>query len=245
MAAIEDDSRYHSVGNNRHWFTYLWRMIRHPILASREITAWQSVTPGLVVAFGFGIYLSAGCYRSYLNHDYPPSADELKTWIATWGEFAMLPLPFLKIPLEQYRLFMAIISLPVVLFSWLYMACAARILSGWFSIQTSFRQYLNLFAFSFFPFWLLASVGDGLFSSIFGSTLMPGLQGEYGPLIQAIYTNYPPLLYTVLFGLAALYNGLAAYGAGQTGKNMTLWQAVVIGLLTFLLPLALVSTLFR
>ena len=227
------------------WYVYPWRMIRHPLTAGREVAAWRTAWPGLAVVLAFGLYLALGCYRSYLHHDYPPPPQELRVWIETWGEFSMLPLPVLQIPLEQYRLFMAIISLPVTLGSWLVMAALARRLTHWFGSRTTFKQYLNLFAFSFFPFWFLSALGDTLFSETLGEFLLPGLRGENGPLLRALFIYYPPALYTVLFGLAAIYNGLAAYAAASEEKQLRWWQAAAIGWSTFILPLVLVSMLYR
>jgi hypothetical protein len=227
------------------WYTYLWRMPRHPRQAGREMVEWNSAWPGLAVVLALGLYLAFSCYRSYLNGDYPPPPEELRVWIETWGEFSMLPLPWLGIPLEQYRLFMSIISLPVALGSWLVMACLARLLSRWFGGSVSFRQYLNLLAFSFFPFWFLSAVGDGLFSAGLREHLLPALLGDYGPVVQAMFKYYPPLLYTCLFGLGAVCSGLAAFGASRFGKQLQVWQAVLIGWLTLLPPLMLVSLLYR
>lgn len=222
---------------------YLWRMIRHPLQEGQEIAAWGTIWPGLLVVLALGLYMTVGCYRSHLNGDYPPPAEELRVWIATWGEFAMLPV--LDIPLERYRLFMAQTALPGMLASWLGMAGLARLLTGWFGAQTTFRQYLNLLAFSFFPFWFLAILGDGLYSAGLGDHVLPGLRGEYGTLAQAFFTNYPPLLYTVLFGCGAVYNGLAAYAAASPGKKLRGWQAGLIGWLTFVPPILLASFLYR
>jgi hypothetical protein len=96
----------------------------------------------------------------------------------------MLPMPFLSIPLDQYRLFMALISLPVTVSSWLGMAGIARLITRGFGKKTTFHQYLNLFAFSFFPFWFFAMLGDALFTLLTGPGLILGLQGAYGPVVQ-------------------------------------------------------------
>jgi hypothetical protein len=235
----------HGIHKRAVWYALPCRMLSQPSQAAREIAGWKRPWPGLAVALSLGLYLSLTCYRSHLNHDYPPPPVDLLVWIATWGEFSMLPLPWLGIPLERYRLFMAVISLPVVLGSWIGMAFLARLLTGWFGSGTSFRQYLNLLSYSFFPFWFLATLGDGMFNAILGSHLTVGLRGEYGPLVQAAFTYYPPLLYTVLFGLGAVYNGLVTYGASSTGRQLLGWQAGLIGWLTFLPPLVLVSLLYR
>ncbi len=228
------------------WPVYLWRIIIHPIQSARGIATWQTVLPGLIVTLAFGIYQAAGCSQSYFNHDYPPPPESLSVWIQTWGEFSMLPLPFLRfIPLDQYRLFMAAVSLPVAVGSWLYMAGIARVLTRWFGSHTRFSQYLNLFAFSFFPFWLLASLGDGIYSAVLGPYVVPGLTGEYGPLAQAFFSSFPPLLWTLMFGMGAVYNGLVAYAASSGFNKLRWWRSALIGWGSFLLPLALVSILFR
>lgn len=235
----------HWLNGNFLWPIYLWRMVRHPIQTGQEIVTHRTTWRGLAVVVVFGLYLTLGCFSSYLDHDYPPSPEELHVWVETWGKFAMLPLPFLPIPMEQYRLFMAVISLPVVICSWLYMAAVARLLTGWFGGGTNFKQYLNLFAFSFFPFWLLSSLGDWFFSTGLHPYIIPGLRGDYGLFLQTFFITFPPLLYTVLFSTAAVYNGIAAYSASIVGKRLRWWEAVLIGWTTFLLPLLLVVTLYR
>ncbi len=213
-----------SIKTSPAWYVYLWRMILRPLRAGHEIASWQTAWPGLLIVLALGLYMTLGCYRSYLNHDYPPPAEELRVWIETWGRDSMLPLPFLPIPLDQYRLFMALISLPVTIGSWLGMAGIARLLTRWFRKKTTFRQYLNVFAFSFFPFWFLAVIGDGLFTLLTGQYLIPGLQGAHGSAVQAFYKNYPPMLYTVLFGLGAIYNSLGAYSAALEVKRLRWWR---------------------
>ncbi len=242
---MEPASLVPPVKTNSAWYAYLWQMILHPLRSGREIAAWQTVCPGLVVALALGLYMTLGCYRSYLNHDYPPPPDELRVWIETWGESSMLPMPFLSIPLDQYRLFMALISLPVTVSSWLGMAGIARLITRGFGKKTMFHQYLNLFAFSFFPFWFLAMLGDALFTLLTGQRLIPGLQGAYGPVVQAFYKNYPPLLYTVLFGLGAIYNGLGTYSASLKEEKLRWWQAALIGWIPFFLPMVLVALFYR
>jgi hypothetical protein len=226
------------------WLMFPWQMLRHPVRAAQRAAAWETIWPGFAVVIAFSLYLTLGLVRSHFAGDYPPAAEELSVWIETWGEFSMLPLPFLNIPLEQYRLFMAIITLPMVAFSWLLMASIARLLARSFGVPTSFKQYLNLFAFSFMPFWFLSALGDGLFNAIFGPYLLSGLQGQLGPLVKAFFTNYPPILYTLTFGLGGVYNGLAASGAAQ-GKKLCWWQAGLTGWLTFIPPVVLVALLYR
>jgi len=223
----------------RGWPIYLWRMIRHPLQASREVAEWETVRPGLLVVTVFGLYLAAGSFLSYLNHDYPPPPEEMAVWIRAWGESFMLPL--VNVPLEQYRLFMAIISLPVTLGSWVLMAGAARLLALTFGRGASFEQYLNLLAFSFFPFWFLSGLGDSLFSDGLRAYIVPALQNQYGPLLRDLFQAYPVWLYTVLFGLGGVYNGLAAGAAGRLRG----WQAAVTGMVTFAIPMFFASTLYR
>lgn len=225
------------------WPVYLWRIIRHPLQASREMAAWETIRPGLIVVLLFGLYLTVGLFTSYLKHDYPPPAEELSAWIKAWGEFTMLPV--FKISLEQYRLFTAILSLPVTLGSWILMAGSARLLTKAFGRTTTFDQYLNLFAFSFFPFWLLSSLGDSLFSVTLRAYVLLALKGQYGTLVRALVQLYPQMLYAVVFGLGGVYNGLAAYGAGEAAFRLRGWQAAIIGFVTFVIPLVFCATLFR
>ena len=82
------------------------KMALHPRRTTRELLAQKTVYLSLVVVLGFAVLESLLFLVSYLAGDYPPPPEELRIWIETWGEFAMLP--FVNIPPESYRLAMAI-----------------------------------------------------------------------------------------------------------------------------------------
>ena len=147
---------------------------------------------------------------------------------------------------QQYRLFLAIIMLPLVLAVWMLMAGTARLLGRLFDGRASFDQYLNLLAFSFFTFWMLASVLDFSYNLLLGPYLVPAIQGMYGPLASAFVRNFPPMLYVVLFGLAGVYNGIAAHTVERVaGAPYAPWKSALVGLLTFVWPMVLVVALSR
>jgi hypothetical protein len=54
-----------------------------------------------------------------------------------------------------------------------------------------------------------------------------------------------PLLYTVLFGLGAIYNGLGTYLAVPKEEKLRWWQAGIIGWIPFFLPMALMAMFYR
>lgn len=215
------------------------KMVVRPRRTARELLAEKTVYPSLVVVVGFAVVDSLLFLFSYLIGDYPPPHEELRVWIQTWGEFAMLP--FVKVPVESYRLAMALFTIPLMLAIWMLMAGSARLLSILFGRgRVSFDQYLNLFGFSFFAFMIVAAVFDAVYSDVFGN-FVAVLRGEYGSLARSAVTALPPVMYMVLYGLGGVYNAIVA----REGEGYSLPMTVLVGLVTFIWPMVLISLLLR
>jgi len=228
----------------KQFLRYFWGAITRPRATFTKLAQETSIRTAAALVLGFGVVSGLMFFVSYQLRNWPPPSAELNIWISVWGEFTQLP--FLKIPAEQYRLFLAIIMLPLVLAIWMLMASTARLLGILFGGKASFDQYLNLFAFSFFTFWVLAHALDSSYNLLLGPYLVPAIQGEYGTLASAFVRNFPPLLYTILFSLAGVYNGLAAHTAERlAGVSFAFWKCTLVGLLTFAWPMILVSALLR
>jgi hypothetical protein len=219
--------------------SYLWNMLRAPRRPSRALLAERRVHYAAVLVLSYGLFVGLGALLSALRHEYPPPPDTLALWIKAWGEFSMLP--FLNIPAENYRLFVAAIGVPLALVIWMLMAGTAKLLSLLFGGKASYEQYLNLVGFGFFPFLWIAAILDGIYSGYLKPFAVPALNLEYGPLAQLFFQLFPPLEYTLLYGLGAVYNGIGA----QTAEDWALWKSVVVGVLTFAWPILLISTLLR
>lgn len=223
---------------------YLWGVLARPKRTFAELARLDSLRYSAALVTSIGILMAAGFLRSYLARDWPPPAEELAVWIAAWGEFSQLP--FLKIPIEAYRGFQAIIMIPMLLAVWMLMAGTARLLGRLFGGRVSFDQYLNLLAFSYFTFWALAAILDTSFNIGFGERLMPALQGAYGAGVQGFAVYFEPVMYVGIYCVAGGYNGWAACIAEkQAGAPYNLWKAALVGLLTFAWPMILSSTLLR
>ena len=218
---------------------YLWRMILSPRRTSQELAQESSIRFSATLVLGYGIFGSLGFLISALNRDYSPPKETLDVWIKTWGEFTMLP--FLKIPLESYRAFLAAIMIPLALTIWMLMAGTAKLLSILFRGKASYEQYLNLVGYGFFPFLWIAGILDLVYSGYLKPYAIPALNLEYGELARAFFLLFPPLEYTILFGLGGVYNGIASW----TAERWAVWKSVVVGVLTFAWPLILMSILSR
>ncbi len=219
--------------------SYLWKMVIHPRRTTDELFQEKNPLPALWIILGFGLIFAVMMLISHLQGGYPPPPADLKTWIEAWGSFTMLP--FINVPAESYRLVQAIFMIPLMFVIWMLMAGSARLLSISFGSKTSFDQFLNLLVFSFFPWWILASVMDGLMSGVFGGFVLSALRMEHGVLAKNLITNFYPVMYSVLFGLGGVYNGLATYRAG----GLKWWQAALIGFITFFWPLFFATILLR
>lgn len=214
-------------------------MVVRPRQTTDELLHEPSLLPALWVILGFGLLTGAGMLISHLKGEYPPPPADLQTWIEAWGEFTMLP--FIKTPPETYRLVQAIMMVPLMFTIWILMAGTARLLSIAFGSETTFDQYLSLLAFSFFPWWILATVLDSILSGAFGGFVLAALRLEHGPLVRNLIVNFYPFMYTVVFGIGWVCNSLAAHRAG----GLRGWQAALIGFAAFFWPLFLATLLLR
>lgn len=223
--------------------TNLIRIVARPRQTCREVLQQETLNASLAIVLGFGIVVGLLFLRSHFARDYPPPPDELQTWIETWGEFAMLPQ--INIPPEQYRLAQALFMVPLSLAVWILMAGSARVLSVLFGGRTTFVQYANLLGNTFYVFWALATVLDGLYTLILGDHLLRALRLEYGPLARAVVAHYPSLMWTLVLGLGAVYNGIAAYESEGSRGVLAVLQAVAVAVVTGIWPIALIALLLR
>ena len=211
----------------------------HPRQTSEEITADADLRPSLGFVLGFAILLGLAYLVTYLTKAYPPPPTDWQVWLATWGEQTLAP--FVPIPLESYRLFLAISIIPGMMLLWLAMAGVGKLLSLIFHGKISFRQYLALFAFSFFPFWLIAAVLDFLYMGFFNPYIVPALNLAYGPLPKTLVYWMPLTLYPVIFGLGGIYTALATYAV----ERFSAWKCAITGVVTASLAILLLSALVR
>ena len=191
------------------------------------------------LVYCFGLVLALLFSISHLKGDYPPPSEELAVWIETWGEFSMLP--FVKIAAEKYRLAQAIFITPLMIAVWILMAGSAKILSILFNGKIAFKQYLNLFAYSFFVFWIIGSIMDTIYSSIFGEYVLRALRLEYGVIIKGIVANFPPAMWVSVLTLGGIYNAIVIH----ENEQCSLGKVMLMGTATFLWPIILISTLIR
>jgi hypothetical protein len=178
-------------------------------------------------------------FISYFTGHYPPEPKILQLWVETWGEFSMLP--FVKIPLENYHLFLAIAMIPLGFAVWILMAGTGKLFSLWFKGHGTYEQYLNLFGFSFFAFWILASIFDLTYSRPLAPLVYSALRMEKGQFARDFCVFFPPVMYMVFFGLGGVYNGIAAW----TLERFNIWKAVSVGYATFVWPMLFISALIR
>lgn len=210
-----------------------------PYRAAHALPAAPKVRPAALLVLAAGLYLAIGMLISHLSHAYPAPPDVLKIYVDAWGEFTMLP--FLKIPPESYRLFLAIIGIPLVFAAWMLMAGTARLLSLWMGGRASYEQYLVITAFGFFPFWFLAAVIDTIFSGVIDGYVLRALTGQLGPFAAAFWTNFPAFFYVILYGLGGVWIGISAAGV----ESFRWWKAALIAALSFAWPALLMSALLR
>ncbi len=217
----------------------MWNMVFHPRRTSQKILEEKGISSSFWLILGFGIVFAGSFLISYFAGDYPPPSADLQTWIDAWGEFAMLPI--VKVPAESYRLVQAIFMLPLLFAIWILMAGSARMLSILFGGRVSFDQYANLLVFSFFPFWILATIFDAILSGLLGDFVLAALRMEYGGLVKTVISAFYPVMYTSLFGLGGVYNGIVTH---QT-ERFSFWKVFLIGLVTFFWPNFLAAMLLR
>jgi len=210
-----------------------------PRVAAQEIVEVENIHSSLCLVLGFGIVLSALFLISYLKADYPPAPEDLETWIEAWGEFSMLP--FVKVPVEKYRLAQAIFIIPLVMAIWILMAGSARILSTLFRGKVSFEQYLNLYGYSFFVFWIIGSALDTVYSGILGGIVLKALRMEYGILARTIAIYFAPTMWVSVLSLGGIYNAIVTHES----ERYSLDKSVLVGMVTFAWPIISISYLIR
>jgi len=220
-------------------FKYLWKMLVSPRRTCQELLQGSSIRPAAAMVLGFSALFGLLTLVSYLKKDYPPDPATLKVWVDAWGEFAMLPV--VKIPLESYRLFSAIIYVPLGLVIWMLMAGTARLFSLLFKGKGSFDQYLKLFGFSFFLFWLIAAVADTIYSGFLDPYVVPALQNQYGPFARGFFLIFPQVMYPVIMGLGGVYNGIAIHVV----ERFSLWKTILIACCTFIWAIFFIAFLIR
>jgi hypothetical protein len=216
-----------------------FRILTSPVRSAKTLPTSVRVRPAALLVFGAGLFMAVGTLVSYLNHAYPPPADVLKIWVDAWGEFLMLP--FLKIPPESYRLFTAIILVPLAFAMWMLMAGTAKLLSLLMRGHASYEQYLVITAFGFFPFWILAGIIDTFFSGVIDGYVLQALTGQLGPFATTFWINFPKFFYTILYALGGVWIGICTAGV----ESFKWWKAVPIAILSFGWAMLLISILLR
>ena len=210
-----------------------------PYRSAKAMPASVRVLPAALLVLGAGLLLAAGMFISYVNHAYPPPPDIQKIYLDAWGEFTMLP--FLNIPPENYRLFLAVIAIPLLFAMWILMAGTAKMLSLLLRGHASYEQYLVITAYGFFPFWILVAIIDTIFSGVIDGYVLQALTGQFGPFATAFWTNFPIFFYTIGYGLGGVWIGIGAAGV----ESFKWWKATLIALFSFLWPMLLMSVLLR
>ena len=214
-------------------------MLTHPGRTGKEFTSEKTLKPVVTLVIAFGVFYGLIFLKSQLAHDYPPPPEELAVWVEHWGEGVMLP--FFNIPEESYRGFQAAIMLPFALAIWMLMGGTARLLTNLFGGRQSYETYLKITGFTFFTIWVISAFIDGLYSDVFWEYIYRGLQGEYGPVVDALLVNFMPLEYTLLYGLVAVNVTIAT----RAIEGFAWWKAAIVGIAVFAWPMALVSSVVR
>ena len=121
------------------------------------------------------------------------------------------------------------------------MGATARLLSIIFGGKLAFEQYLSLFAYSFFTFWILAHLLDISYSIVLGDFMIPALRDEYGAVVKVLVVGFPPVMWTVLLALGGIYNAIVTH----EGEGFPVAKAGLIGVSTFIWPVILITFLIR
>jgi hypothetical protein len=214
-------------------------MLIHPGRTGKEYTSDTSLKPVATLIIAFGILFGLAMLKSQLAHDYPPPPETLAIWVEHWGEGVMLP--FFNVPKENYRGFQAGIMLPFALALWMLMGGTARLLVHLFRGKQSYETYLKITGFTFFTIWVIATFLDILFSVVFWEYVAKGLQGMYGPVVDALLAGFMPLEYTILYGIVAVNVAIAT----RAVEGFAWWKAAIVGIAVFAWPMALVSSVVR
>jgi len=214
-------------------------MLFHPGRTGKELASQTSLKPVATVVIAFGVVYGLLFLKSYLAHDYPPPPEVLEVWVEHWGEGVMLP--FFNLAAESYRGFQAAIMLPFALALWMLMGGSARLLSSLLGGKQTYETYLKITGFTFFTIWVISAFLDGLYSDVFWKYVSRGLQGEYGPVVDALLVGFMPLGYTMLYGLVAVNMAIDTRAIEQ----FPWWKAAIVGIAVFAWPMMLVSSVVR
>ncbi len=217
----------------------MWLIIWRPRRTGQEISLDTDIWPAVQLVVGFALLLGLAYLVTYFTRAFPPPPGDWQVWKDTWGEGIMQP--FIPIALESYRLFMAIAIIPGLIGLWLAMAVIGKLFSRLFRGNASFQQYLSLFAFSYFPFWIIAALIDFLYMGLAAPYIVPALNMEYGPLVRTVVYLMPLGLYPLLLSLGGVYTAMATY----TLEHFSTWKCALVGLLNTILAIGVLSLLVR
>ena len=216
-----------------------WNFFCHPIQTSRELAAESNLRPSLSLVVGFACLLGLAYLISYLAKAYPPPPADWQVWIDTWGATFMKPI--IPVPLESYRLFLAIAIIPWVIGLWLAMAGLGTLFSRLFGGKVGFKGYLSVFGLSFFPFWILAAILDFLYMGFINPYIVPALNMEYGLLPRTVVYLVPLVMYPTLMGIGGVYNAVAT----RAIEGFAGWKAAITGTVTCVMAIVLLSVVVR
>ena len=214
-------------------------MLAHPGQTGKELASDTGLKPAAILVIAFGVLYALPFLKSQIAHDYPPHPEVLEVWIDHWGEGVMLP--FFNIPAESYRGFQAAIMLPFALALWMLLGGTARLLAILFGCKQSFETYLKITGFTFFTIWIIAAIMDYLYSGVFWEFVSKGLNGGYGPIVDAVLVGFMPMVYTISYGLVAVNVTIAS----RIIEGFAWWKAALIGIAVFAWPMALVAAVVR
>lgn len=217
----------------------LIKIIIHPRQTSHEILKEESIRSALLVVLGNALILAIPSLYTYLAKTYPPDSATFKLIIEVWGKFGILP--FIQVPVESYRLIQAVFSIPMAFAIWILMAGSARLLSILFHGKVTYKQYLCLFAYSFFAFFAIEFIIDILFVDIFNNFVYSALRMEYGVLAAQIAAWFPLIVYPIVLLLGGIYNGIVT----QEHEHYSLIKTALVIITTAFWPIMLITFLVR
>lgn len=104
------------------------------------------------------------------------------------------------------------------------MAGSARFLSLLFGGKVTFRQYLVLFGYSLFSFFLIASILDAIYVGLM-----------LGNFFRQQLFLFPYHFWAMALVLVVIYNGIIC----QEGEGWAWWKSVLVAVITFIWPMTL------
>ncbi len=87
----------------------------------------------------------------------------------------------------------------------------------------------------------MASGLDALFTLLVGDLVVPALGGEHGSVARALVAGFPPVMWTLLLGLGAVYNAIVTH----EGEAFSAARAALVGVITGFWPYSLIAVLIR